>query len=133
MTVFTLLEQGLSLAIFFSPSSTAILCYIWDIEYDFMKVNPPNKPYIGPCVHVFMLTQLCLTLWDLMDCSTPGSSVHWIFPARISEWAVISFSTGSSQTRDRNCISCIGRQILYLLATEGADIGPSITLIQIYF
>ena len=27
--------------------------------------------------------QLCLTLRDLMDCSPPGSSVHWILQARI--------------------------------------------------
>ena len=27
-----------------------------------------------------------------MDCSTPGSSVHGIFQARILEWVAISFS-----------------------------------------
>ena len=30
--------------------------------------------------------QLCLNLWDPMDCSPPGSSVHEILPARILEW-----------------------------------------------
>ena len=30
-----------------------------------------------------------------MDCSSPGSSVHGIFQARILEWVVISFSRGS--------------------------------------
>ena len=38
----------------------------------------------------------CTTLWDPMDCSLPGSSVHGIFQARILEWVAISFSRGSS-------------------------------------
>ena len=37
-----------------------------------------------PCiasVHVCWVTKLCLTLWDPMDCSPPGSSVHaWMSP-----------------------------------------------------
>ena len=28
------------------------------------------------------VTQSCPTLWDLMDCSLPGSSIHGIFQAR---------------------------------------------------
>ena len=35
---------------------------------------------------------LCLTLYDLMDCSPPGSFVHGILQARILEW-VAMFST----------------------------------------
>ena len=34
------------------------------------------------------VTQLCLTLSDPMDCSSPGSSVQ----ARVLEWAAIAFS-----------------------------------------
>ena len=34
----------------------------------------------------------CLTLWDPMDCSLPGSSVHGILQARTLEWLAISFS-----------------------------------------
>ena len=41
-----------------------------------------------------------LTLWDFMDCSPPGSSVHGISQARILEGVAISFSRGSSQPRD---------------------------------
>ena len=36
-----------------------------------------------------------------MNCSLPGSSVHGIFQARILGWVAISFSRGSSQSRDR--------------------------------
>ena len=42
-----------------------------------------------------------------MDCSLPGSSVHGIFQARVLEWVTISFSTGSSQPRDRTLVSSI--------------------------
>ena len=51
-----------------------------------------------------------------MVCSPPGSSVHEISQARIPEWADISFSRESSRPRDRTCISCIGRRILYCWA-----------------
>ena len=37
-----------------------------------------------------------------MDCSPLGSSVHGISQARILELVTISFSRGSSQTRDKN-------------------------------
>ena len=49
-----------------------------------------------------------------MDCSLPGSC-PWDFPVIpiILQWVAISFSRGSSQSKDRTCIFCIGRQILY--------------------
>ena len=43
--------------------------------------------------------QLCLTLFDPIDGSPPGSSVHGIVQARILEWVAIPFSRGSSQPR----------------------------------
>ena len=33
--------------------------------------------------------QLCLTLWDPMDCSLPDSSVHGILQTRILEWVAM--------------------------------------------
>ena len=39
-----------------------------------------------------LVTQLCSTLCDPMDCSLPGSSVHGILQARILEWVAIPFS-----------------------------------------
>ena len=47
------------------------------------------------------------TLCDPMDCSPPGSSVHWVSQARILEWVAISFSRGSSQFRNQTHVSCI--------------------------
>ena len=44
---------------------------------------------------------------DPMDCSPPGSSIHGISQAKILKWVTISFSKGSSQTRDWIRISYI--------------------------
>ena len=38
------------------------------------------------------VAQSCPTLWDLMDCSLPDSSIHGIFQARVLEWVAIAFS-----------------------------------------
>ena len=42
------------------------------------------------------VAQSCLTLWDPIDCSPPGSSVHGISQAKMLEWVNIPFSRGSS-------------------------------------
>ena len=41
--------------------------------------------------------QSCPTLYDTMDCSLTGFSVHWILLARTPEWVAIHFFRGSSQ------------------------------------
>ena len=38
------------------------------------------------------VAQLCVTLSDPMDCSSPGSSVHGIFQARVLERGATAFS-----------------------------------------
>ena len=43
----------------------------------------------GINVVVVLVTQLCLTLFDPMDCSPPGSSVHGISQARIERILVL--------------------------------------------
>ena len=53
------------------------------------------------------VAQSCPTLWDPMDCSLPGSSLHGILQARVLEWGAIAFSRGSSRPRDRTRVSCI--------------------------
>ena len=45
--------------------------------------------------------------YNPMDCSPLGSSVCGILQARILEWVVNSFSSGSSQLRKRTLVSCI--------------------------
>ena len=59
------------------------------------------------------VVQLCLTLWDRVGCSQPGSSVHRIFQRRILEWVAIAYSRRSSWPMDGARIfyfSCIGTQ-----------------------
>ena len=58
-----------------------------------------------------LVAQSCLTLCNSLNCSSPGSSVHGSLQARTLEWVAISFSTGSSQTSDQTCISCIAGRI----------------------
>ena len=60
------------------------------------------------CYCCYLITKSYPTVCDPMDCSPPGSSVHWISQARMLEWVAISFSRGSSQPRDQICVSCIG-------------------------
>ena len=58
----------------------------------------------------------CLTVWDPMDCSPPGSSVLGIILERVLKWVATSSSRRSSWPRDWThlfCGSCIGRWILY--------------------
>ena len=81
-----------------------------------------SESYFLICKEDLLLhcAQSCLTLCDPMACSPPGASDHVIFQARILGWLVISFSKGSSRSRDWthiSCVSCIGRQILYHCAT----------------
>ena len=59
-----------------------------------------------------------LTLWDLMDCNSPGSTVHGISQTRTLEWVAISFSKGSSLPRGWTYISSIGRWVLNHWATR---------------
>ena len=49
-------------------------------------------------VAVVLVTYLCQTLCDPMDCSPPASSVHGILQARILEWVAISFYSIIVQT-----------------------------------
>ena len=68
-----------------------------------------------------LVTQLCPTLCDPMDCSLSGSSVHGISQARILEWVVISSSRGSFWPRNWTQLSLSHcRQILYHLSHQGS-------------
>ena len=53
------------------------------------------------------VTQSCPTLWDPMDCSPPGSSVHGILQARVLEWVAMPSSRGVFPTQGSNLPSLI--------------------------
>ena len=75
--------------------------------------------------------QLYLTLCNSMDCSSSGFSVCGIFRVWILEQVAISYLRGSSRPRDRTCISCIGRWILYHCSAGNSIIVPYLVVILI--
>ena len=54
-----------------------------------------------------LVVQLCLVLYDPVDCIPPGSSVHGVLQSRVLEWVVIPSSRGSSPPRDQTWVSYI--------------------------
>ena len=84
--------------------------------------NSMNRchPYFSNDKSESEVTQSYPTLRDPVDCSLPGSSVHWILQARILEWAAISFSRVSSWPRDWTRVSRIAGRHFNLWATREA-------------
>ena len=77
-----------------------------------------------------LVAKSCLTLVTLwtVACWTPLTM--GFFQARTLEWVATSFSSGSSETRDRTQVSCAAdsllhcRQILYPLSHQGSPRVP---------
>jgi len=69
------------------------------------------------------VAQSCLTVYDPMDCSPLGFSIHGIFQAGVPERVVISFSRESSQPRDQTQVSHIAGSRFTLWATREALCG----------
>ena len=70
------------------------------------------------CCILCLVAQSCLILFDPMDCSQPGSSVHGDSPTRILEWLAMPSSRGSSQPRVQTQVSCIAGRFFTLWATR---------------
>ena len=76
-----------------------------------MKAQEGGEIYL----HTYICVSVCaqslgrVRLFDPMDCSPPGSSVHGILQARTLEWVAISYSRGIFPTQGSN--PCL----LYLL------------------
>ena len=90
---------------------------IWDVQSPpWWSARPLSLTWFCVCTKLTMLLHSCLTPWDPMDCSPPGSSVHGISQARILEWVAMPSSGGSSRPRDRTWVSfipCTGRGVLH--------------------
>ena len=74
------------------------------------KTLPNMCVCVCVCVCVYICTCMlshfsCVCLCNSMNHSPPGSSVHEILQARILEWIVMPSFRGSSQPRDRTCVS----------------------------
>ena len=117
-------------------SSRAFLAHIGH-KYVFPSKYLKNKITLSPTVLSNLISKLksirlqlyvcvlsCVWLCSPVDWSPPGSSVLGISQARILDWVVISFSRGSSWTKDQihiSHISWIGRQVLYYYNTWEAQ------------
>ena len=80
------------------------------------KLEDKRKSLISYFFLFCSVVQSCLTLYNPMDYSPPGSSTRGIILPRILEWVAISSSRGSSWPRDWTCASCgffTGCWILY--------------------
>ena len=87
------------------------ICSAWPSSYPHRKREQFGWSWSCVCA----CAQRCLTLQPHELCSPPGSPVHGNFQERIVEWVGISYSRGSSQSRNWthvSCISCTARQIL---------------------
>ena len=69
-----------------------------------------------------LVSQLCLTVCNPMDCSPPGSSVHGISQASM-EWVAITFFRGSSWPRDWTWVSYIASRFFTIWTTREAPVG----------
>ena len=76
-----------------------------DILHSWMKV----KVLVAPS---------CFTLYESMDCSLPGFSVHGVLQAWILEWVAMPSSRGSSQLRDQTQVSHISGIFFTVWATR---------------
>ena len=63
-----------------------------------------------------LATWSCPTLYNPMDCSPPGSSVHGILQARILDWVAISFFRGIFPIQGSNLGLLNCRRMLYPLS-----------------
>ena len=67
-----------------------VMAAVWRTEM--LRRTLVSKPDLLLLFCCCLVAQSCLTLWNPMDCSPPGSFVHGISQARILEWVAISFS-----------------------------------------
>ena len=83
----------------------------------------PGNVLGSRCVCV-LVVQSSPTLWNPMDCSPPGSSVHGILQTRTLEWVAIPSSRGSSQPRYPTQVSCIAGRFFTIWDTrKSQDLG----------
>ena len=80
--------------------------------FTIVKIRKPQCSSTNEQIKKMHYVQKCqllshMRLWNPMDCSPSGSSIHGILQARILDWVAISFLRGSSQPRDQIHVSCL--------------------------
>ena len=89
----------------------------WTWLSDWTELKDWESKHIIVCVKL-SAAQSCPTVCILMDCSSPGSSVHKILQARILEWVSHSLLQGIFSTQGSNAHLLHCRQILYHLSQQ---------------
>ena len=79
-----------------------------------------KSPSLSGCAVLCLVSQLCLTLCDTMDCSPPGSSVHGDSPCKNSGMGCYDLLQGIFPTQGSNPGLPHCRQILYHLSHQGS-------------
>jgi len=79
-----------------------------------------------------LVTHSCPSVWDPVDCSPSGSSVHGILQARILQWVAMPSSRGSSQTHGSNPGLLHCRWILYCLSHHGSKKWKSLSRVWLF-
>ena len=86
----SLLQLG---GVYLKFKSLTFVCRLGSEEDLVLSLPRRFKHSLCSCVRTKSL-QSCLTLWDHMVCSLPGSSVHGILQARILEWVAMPSCRG---------------------------------------
>ena len=94
-----------------------------DLPDSGIKPVSPESPALQADSLCVLVTQLCPTPCNPMDCSAPGSSVNRIFQVRTLEWVAISFSRGSFWPRDWTQVSCNEGRLFNIWVTREACIA----------
>ena len=106
--------------IFWGVEKNKSMDFRWEYEVWCQSIKSGTRKSLSEGCEV---SQSCLTLYDPVDYSLPGSSIHGIFQARVLEWVAISFSRGSSQPRGWTWISCIAGRCFTIWASSEASEG----------
>ena len=88
------------------------------------SVKLPVVGWMTPHAVLCLVTQSCLTLFDPMDCSPPGSSVHGDSPCKNTGVGSLSFLQGIFLTQECNQVSCIAGRFFINWATREAQMTP---------
>ena len=58
--------------------------FVWNLNFEYWNFNAVVTVFVLKCMKMkVFVTQSCLTLYNPVDCSSPGSSVHGILQASI--------------------------------------------------
>ena len=107
--------------IWYNSIQCALVCY-QKVQRQLTKVSINYKIAAAAAAK---LLQSCPTLWDPIDFSLPGSSVHATLQERILERVTISFSRGSSQSSNWMQVSHIAGIFFTIWVTREAHILES--------